>query len=171
MNLISVWEDKYYATDKGCHNYIKYYNEWFEEYQDKEINLLEVGVENGYSVRLWKAYFTKAIIYGMDHLKHYGCEFHGDSTNKEEVDKLLGDLKFDIIIDDGDHHPESQIKTYNNLKNRLNDEGMYVIEDIHGPKYKNYIYEKQVNKIKSLGFEIIDTEGEFNCSYLGIIRT
>jgi len=170
MNLISVWKDKYYATDKGFHNYIKYYNEWFEEYQDKEINFLEVGVENGYSIRLWKDYFTKATVYGMDMAKHYGCDFHGDSTNKEEVDKLLGDLKFDIIIDDGDHYPDSQVQTYMNLKDRLNEGGIYVIEDIHGPKYNDYIYEKGVDKIKSLGFEIIDTDGKYTVSYLGMIR-
>ncbi len=160
-----------YSTDKGDHNYIKYYSEWFAPYQDKEINLLEVGVENGGSIKLWRDYFTKGTVYGMEKAEVYGGDFKCDSLNKKEVDKALGDLKFDIIIDDGDHHPESQIKTYKNLKNRLNDGGLYVIEDIHGPKYNNYIHERGVNKIKSLGFEIIDTDGIFTISYLGVIRT
>jgi hypothetical protein len=158
-----------YATDKGEHNYIKYYSEWFAKYQDEEINLLEVGVERGFSIYLWKSYFTKGKVYGMD--INDGGNFKCDSTDKKAVDEQLGDLKFDIIIDDGDHNPESQIKTYKNLKNRLNDGGLYIIEDIHGPKYNNYIYEKGVNKIKSLGFEIIDTDGIHTISYLGIIRT
>ena len=133
--------------------------------------MLEVGVLNGHSIQLWKDYFTNAKIYGMEKAEVYGGDFKCDSLNKTEVDKALGDLKFDIIIDDGDHHPESQIKTYKNLKNRLNDGGLYIIEDIHGPKYNNYIYEREVNKIKSLGFEIIDTDGKFTKSYLGVIRT
>jgi hypothetical protein len=169
MNLISVWKDKYYGTDKGDHNYIKYYNEWFEEYQNKEINLLEVGVENGGSIRLWEDYFTNGTIYGMD-IKD-GGNFKCDSTDKKAVDEQLGDLKFDIIIDDGDHNPISQVKTYMNLEDRLNDGGIYIIEDIPGPKYANYIYEKEVDKIKSLGFEVIDTDGKFTLSYLGVIRT
>jgi spermidine synthase len=63
------------------------------------------------------------------------------------------------------------MKTYKNLKNRLNEGGIYIIEDIHGPKYNNYIYEKEVDKIKSLGFEMIDTDGIHTISYLGVIRT
>jgi len=174
----SIYPTVYYprfATDKGEHNYIKYYSEWFAPYQDKEINLLEVGVESGFSIYLWKAYFTKGKVYGMD--VNDGGDFKGDSTNKEVVDKLLGpdgrfgDLRFDIIIDDGDHHPESQMKTYMNLKDRLNDGGLYIIEDLPGPKYGDNIFEKEVDKIKSLGFEVIDTDGIHTLSYLGIIRT
>ena len=163
-----------YSTDKGDHNYIKYYSEWFAPYQDKEINMLEVGVENGNSIKLWRDYFTKGTVYGMD--INDGGEFKCDSTDTEQVDKLLGhgrfgDLRFDIIIDDGDHNPISQAKTYMNLIDRLNDGGIYIIEDIPGPKYANYIYEKEVDKIKSLGFEMIDTDGKFTLSYLGVIRT
>lgn len=166
------WRDFYpYKTDKGEHNYIKYYSEWFAKYQYKEINLLEVGVEGGWSIYLWKSYFTKGKVYGMDINEIFGGDFKCDSTDKKAVDEQLGDLKFDIIIDDGDHHPESQMKTYMNLKNRLNGGGLYIIEDIYGQKYSDNIYEKEVDKIKSLGFEIIDTKGQFNTSYLGVIRT
>lgn len=171
MNLFDTLYSKRYATDKLEHKYIGYYNEWFAPYQDEEINLLEVGVQNGHSIKLWKDYFTNAKIYGMEKAEVYGGDFKCDSTDKEAVDEQLGDLKFDIIIDDGDHHPESQMKTYMNLKDRLNSGGLYIIEDIYGPKYNNNIHEKEVDKIKSLGFEVIDTDGEYTLSYLGVLRT
>ncbi len=171
MNLFDTLYSKRYATDKLEHKYIGYYNEWFAPYQDEEINLLEVGVLNGHSIKLWKDYFTNAKIYGMEKAEVYGGNFKCDSTDKEAVDEQLGDLKFDIIIDDGDHHPESQMKTYMNLKDRLNSGGLYIIEDIYGPKYNNNIHEKEVDKIKSLGFEVIDTDGEYTLSYLGVLRT
>ena len=171
MNLFDTLYSKRYATDKLEHKYIGYYNEWFAPYQDEEINLLEVGVQNGHSIKLWKDYFTNAKIYGMEKAEVYGGDFKCDSTDKEAVDEQLADRYFDIIIDDGDHHPESQMKTYMNLKDRLNGGGLYIIEDIAGPKYNNYKYEKEVDKIKSLGFEIIDTNGAFTISYLGVLRT
>ncbi len=166
MNLFDTLYSKRYATDKLEHKYIGYYNEWFAPYQDEEINLLEVGVLNGHSIKLWKDYFTNAKIYGMEKAEVYGGNFKCDSTDKEAVDEQLGDLKFDIIIDDGDHHPESQMKTYMNLKDRLNEGGIYIIEDIAGPKYGDNVYEKEVDKIKSLGFEVIDTDGIHTISYI-----
>lgn len=159
-----------YWTDKGEHNYIKYYSEWFEKYKDEDINMLEVGVENGASLKLWRDYFTNGTIYGMD-IKD-GGNFKCDSTTWGKILRQgVFRLKFDIIIDDGDHNPISQMKTYMNLKDRLNEGGIYIIEDIAGPKYGDNVYEKEVDKIKSLGFEMIDTDGKFTLSYLGVIRT
>ena len=37
---------------------------------------------------------------------------------------------FHIIIDDGDHKPESQLKTFNNFVDKLHPNGVYIIEDI-----------------------------------------
>ena len=56
------------------------------------------------------------------------------------------------------------------MKDQLNSGGLYIIEDIAGPKYNNYIYEKGVDKIKSLGFELIDTDGKHSISYLGVLK-
>ncbi len=42
--------------------------------------------------------------------------------------------KFDIILDDGDHRPESQYRNFKILFNQMNDNGIYIIEDILNPK-------------------------------------
>ena len=169
MTLVELFENKIYSTDKQDHNYLQYYDEWFKQYKDKKISLLEIGLENGHSIKLWKDYFTKASIYGMD--INDGGYFKGDSTDTNQLLRQgLLRLKFDIIIDDGDHHPTSQAKTYMNMKDQLNSGGLYIIEDIAGPKYNNYIYEKGVDKIKSLGFELIDTDGKHSISYLGVLK-
>jgi hypothetical protein len=173
MTLVELFENNrygWYGTDKGEHNYLRYYDGWFKKYKDEEINLLEVGVLNGHSIQLWKDYFTNAKIYGMEKAEVYGGDFKCDSLNKTEVDKALGDLKFDIIIDDGDHHPDSQLKTYRNLKEYLNKGGLYIIEDIYGPKHKNNRYKDKVDRFRSLGFNIVDTKGIFSISYLGVLR-
>ncbi len=63
-----------------------------------------------------------------DRIKTYKC----DSTNKQECDKVLQNLKFDIIIDDGLHTGIGQLSTLKNNFERLNDGGYYFIEDCGG---------------------------------------
>ncbi len=99
-------------------------------------------MNEGGSLLLWKDYFTDGTIYGMDNhpditlveaiYRHRLNRniFRSDSRRKKEVDKELGDLKFDIIIDDGDHRLGAQLKTYMNLKHRLKENGIYIIEDV-----------------------------------------
>ena len=53
-----------------------------------------------------------------------------DSTKREEMDQRLGNLMFDIIIDDGCHFDGYQILTLQNLWHRLKPGGTYVVEDL-----------------------------------------
>ena len=56
------------GTDKASfgHNYVEKYEKYFSEYRDKDIKLFEIGIDKGYSVQLWKEYFTQAKIYAID---------------------------------------------------------------------------------------------------------
>ena len=53
-----------------------------------------------------------------------------DSGNKAQLDAVLGDRMFDVIIDDGLHYDETQVQTMKNLWHRVRPGGYYVIEDI-----------------------------------------
>ena len=55
-----------YNTDKVQHGYLRIYDPIFSDYVDKEINLLEIGVFKGGSLFLWKDYFPKGQIFGID---------------------------------------------------------------------------------------------------------
>jgi len=39
-------------------------------------------------------------------------------------------LTFDIIIDDGSHQLDHQLKSFNLLKHKMNKDGIYIIEDV-----------------------------------------
>lgn len=52
-----------------------------------------------------------------------------DATKPEFLD-VIGDTKFDIIIDDGSHILQDQVKTFNLMKPLMNPGGIYVIEDV-----------------------------------------
>ena len=128
------------ANDKGtAHSYIEAYDELLYPYVDKNINLLEIGIQEGHSLTMWQKYLTpQSKITGIDvQLKCYVHErenievFIGDATDKEVVDRFFSSKKFDVIIDDGSHRIDHQLKSFSLLfENYLNDGGVYIIEDI-----------------------------------------
>ena len=151
MKLIDILSKKKYLTDKHTvHRYIQeFYEEEFLKYKDKKIRLLEIGVLEGESLKLWSDYFTNGEIVGIDifirvgynkvekNISGYNIPLNiVDSFNdegKEARDLFISDNKdlgFDIIIDDGLHSAEAQFKTFNNFKPLVNKNGLYVIEDI-----------------------------------------
>lgn len=136
---------KNYNTDKGIHhNYIPVYENMFCTNQSDTLNILEIGIFNGGSLKMWNDYFVNSKIYGIDNFSH------GIYKNKTEKITLINELtsysdritvfesdsktfnlnlNFDIIIDDGDHSTDSIIKTFINLYKNLNISGYYIIED------------------------------------------
>ena len=56
-----------------------------------------------------------------------------DSQDADLANRALGDIKFDIIVDDGNHDDWPQYRTFKSLAPRhLSARGVYVIEDIYG---------------------------------------
>ena len=129
------------AGDKGtAHSYIKTYDSLFSKYQSKDINILEIGIQYGHSLSLWKEYFSSnSKIYGLDiqeKCKNFERDnifvFIGDATNEKLVNDFFKNVKFDIIIDDGSHNIEDQLVSFKLLFDKyLNEGGTYIIEDIN----------------------------------------
>jgi cephalosporin hydroxylase len=121
-------------SDKGTiHSYIDYYEELFKELQNKNLSLLEIGIYKGESLRMWSEYFAYANIIGVD-IREYlplsldRCTIiYGDATKIETFSKIDN---LDIIIDDGEHTVEQQLRTFEILFPKLNAGGLYIIEDI-----------------------------------------
>lgn len=120
--------------DKGTiHSYIDYYAEVFIPYRDTECTILEIGVEEGHSMRMWRKYFSKAQIVGvdtmyMDPILSPGCTLiQGDATVAETFAKVSN---IDVVIDDGSHSIGHQLRSFNILWPKLNAGGIYIIEDV-----------------------------------------
>lgn len=149
MTLQEIWNAfPECQCDKGdVHTYLPVYEELVAPYRGRpSLHVLEIGVFKGQSIRMWERYFgPEAMVYGID------CELQPvggmadlrpmiaegthhllilDANNKSELDARLGDLKFDIIIEDASHALEHQLGIYANLRDRLTPDGLYVIEDI-----------------------------------------
>ena len=135
---------KKYDTDKSKeHQYTKIYNKYFFKKKNQEIKLFEIGIgypedpqKGGGSLQMWRDYFPKGIIYGIDiviknlDLGERVKIYQGSQDNHQDLNKVVNDAgKFDIIIDDGSHFNNHQIKTFEHLFKFLNFGGYYVIED------------------------------------------
>lgn len=133
-----------FGTDKwGMHWYTQHYHRYFKSLRNKRLNVLEIGV-GGYdlsdsgaeSLRMWKAYFRKSRIVGIDlydksQLREHRIDIRQcDQTDSEALSKLSSEYGgFDIIIDDGSHLNEHVVKTFQLLFPALRTGGIYVVED------------------------------------------
>jgi hypothetical protein len=132
-----------YGCDKvSRHSYHEVYPSIFEKYQSNELNLFEIGVDQGKSLKVWKEFYPNCNVYGLDIQSEIINDdvtiFRGDQSNLNDLSNVVNQIpKCDIIIDDGSHVAEHQLKTFYYLfENLLNDGGTYVIEDVECSYWK-----------------------------------
>jgi hypothetical protein len=134
----------YFGTDKwGSHWYAAHYQTHFAALRRKRLRLLEIGVggeedpqSGGASLRMWKAYFPNARIYGLDiadkspHDESRIKTFQGSQDDEGFLRQLSHHAgPFDIVIDDGSHINAHVIGSFGTLFPLLSEHGIYVVED------------------------------------------
>ena len=63
---------KKHKTDKIYHHgYQRFYEDVLTKYRNKPIHFLEIGMDTGSSLHLWKDYFKKAKIFGLEIKEEY----------------------------------------------------------------------------------------------------
>lgn len=158
MDLAELFN--HYGSDKDRNGYSQLYHTLFNKMKEQHLVILEIGIgtmipgahssmvgyglagyKPGGSLRAWRDYFVNGRIIGADiqpdtqfsdepRIETYIC----NSTERKDVDEFmakLGNIKFDIIIDDGSHYDENQYLTLGNFYEFLKDDGIYIIEDIY----------------------------------------
>lgn len=135
----------YYGTDKTNEwhtfkggNYLDVYEKYFASMRKQKFNLLEIGVRDGQSVKMWQEYFPKAMIHGLDidpkcqeyESKNISITI-GSQDDKMLIDSLCENTgKFKIIIDDGSHVNELTLASFFILFEKLESGGIYIVEDL-----------------------------------------
>ena len=111
----------------------------------------------GDSLRLWRDYFSNALIFGADIDDKILFEeeriktFKVDQASVESIRKmwkLIDENDFDIIIDDGCHRFDETINFFENSIEMLNINCKYIIEDIllsQMIKFLEYFKKKDLN--------------------------
>ena len=150
-------------TDKGPtgpyyikHNYTEIYGDLLRYYKDRKNNVLEIGIRQGGSLKMWKDFFHHSIIHGIDvdtstiETDLSDCVImKGDAYSEETIERYFKNKRFDVIIDDGSHTVPDQVKCLNLYSKLLTNDGILIIEDISSIKDAKTIiknFQGRVNK-------------------------
>lgn len=132
-------------TDKNTvHSYLPLYQKLFIGKKTTAKKVLEVGINNGGSIKLWSDFFTNAVVYGLDSMNI--TDVWGEIKDKENIKLLTSvdayneeyfnstfsnvDIKFDVLLDDGLRTLENMrqfIKLYSQI---MSDDGILIVEDV-----------------------------------------
>lgn len=142
-----------YCTDKYQLGYYDhFYEKEFKSYVKFPINILEIGIRGGGSIKIWKEYFhPDSKVYGgeidsFEPIANCIC-YQADMYTQDSLD-LFEDSYFDIVIDDGPHTYESFELVITKYYSKLKDSGILVVEDIT----KNEWVSPLLDLSKSLGY-------------------
>ena len=132
-------------TDKNtAHSYLSLYQQLLVGKKATAKNVLEIGIYNGGSIKLWSDFFTNATIYGLD-IMNIANVWDG-IKNKDKIilytstdaynesffisNFLDKNIKFDFMLDDGPHTLESMKKFIQLYSQIMTDDGILIIEDV-----------------------------------------
>jgi hypothetical protein len=135
-------------TDKGV-DFTSVYHSLLSHVREAPLRLLEIGLYNGGSLRMWREYLPNATLHGMDVDRRtlaYELEIPGTKVRLVDqadaralrafVDELGG--SYDVIVDDGGHTMEQQIVSFEVLFPHVVSGGIYVIEDLGTSYFVEY---------------------------------
>jgi cephalosporin hydroxylase len=162
-------------SDKDTvHSYIELYDKLLDRLKDTALNVIEIGISKGGSIKMWKDYFTRANVYGIDltdykkldpkngiddvAIKYINNElmkedrinlFIGQSGyDKNFIDKKFKDIKFDFVIDDGPHTLQSMKDCINLYLPLLSENGILIIEDVQNILWFNELEKETPEEYK-----------------------
>lgn len=147
VEIEAKYEDCRTDKSRTTHNYLQFYERIFSPYRQSATSILEIGVYEGGSHRLWAKYFKNAKIFGIDNSKKcrsqnfpesvkFALIDQTDTRSLEAFSKEHG--PFDIVIDDGSHYCAHQILSFNTLWPFIKEGGLYIVEDVltsYNPRY------------------------------------
>jgi len=139
-----------YASDKGTRSpndgsyhgprlhFTPIYSEYMVSKRMEKLNILEIGVGSGPSLKIFYDYFPNSTIHAIDvvdqsrhnneRVKTHIC----DQSNKVQLTNLMKEIgEVDIIIDDGSHVISHQQISLGVLFPYLKSGGQYWVEDLH----------------------------------------
>lgn len=157
-------------TDRGgWRGYDRVYSKYLKQFEGCKFKMLEIGIYDGYGLLAWRRYFPSAELHGLDiihhpaHLQRWDDivreypqvssvrRHYFDSTNSDHWLEFYG-KQFDVIIDDGGHHPITQLNTLKNAWQFIKPGGLYFIEDV-GHRYGKDVLDELSHKIDEISKE------------------
>lgn len=141
-----------YAGNDGVrvhkwHHYLPLYDRYFARYRGTAVKFLEIGVNNGGSLQMWRRYLgPDAVLCGIDinpdcaqYDGHSGMVRIGSQDDPDFLAKVVTEMGgVDVVLDDGSHrmaHIDTSLRV---LFPMLSQGGTYMIEDLHTAYYPRF---------------------------------
>jgi Tetratricopeptide repeat len=137
LDLIGTLE----GTNKGStgQGYLNSYEDLLRPLRHENFTLLEIGVFDGASLRMWKNYFPNASIVGIDVnpqcVKYSEDRISveiGSQDDPELLDRVMRRHRPSVVLDDGSHFAHHILTSFERIFPSLEDGGLYIIEDTEG---------------------------------------
>jgi hypothetical protein len=137
-----------HGTDRAVlhHDFLRFYERFFKEFRDSDAAILEIGVAQGASVRMWADYFHRGTIIGLDidpmtkRLEHgriiIKIADQSDAPALADIGREYGPSG--LVLDDGSHIWSDQITTLRALLPFVKPGGYNVLEDLD-TSYGRYV--------------------------------
>lgn len=128
-----------FETTENVHK-LRHYFPIYQSVLTRTERMLEIGVDRGGSLRMWREYLPDATIVGLDispKVAQYDDpqnDIHvrvGDQTDTSFLSSVLEEFgPFDTVLDDGGHTNKQMIASFQYLFPRLKPGGVYIVEDV-----------------------------------------
>lgn len=135
-------------TDKGT-QYTQVYDRWLGHAREQRMRMLEIGLYNGGSFRMWRDYLPNTVLHGID-IDARTLAYQDEVANSEvrlvdqgdpaALEAFVAELggNYDFILDDGGHTMLQQIVSFEVLWPQIMPGGIYAIEDLGTSYYLDY---------------------------------
>lgn len=120
-------------TDKPhLSQFTLYYPRFLDSLRSQSFDMLEIGVAEAGSLRMWERYFPNATVYGADPEPYPGEAriFRVDQSDPSTVEDVARARRWQLVIDDASHKPAHQLRTFTTMFTMLPPNAIYIIEDI-----------------------------------------
>ncbi len=135
------------GTDKlTSHDYLPFYTRHLYALRDRPLRIIEFGVQEGASLKLWRAMFPNARLVGVDVSE--ACAKLADERTAivigNQADCAVIDDAFavhggaDLVIDDAGHYSREQVACFEHAFPKLAAGGIYVVEDLMTSYWSEY---------------------------------
>jgi len=147
---MSLWSDFLTNKERVIHKWTHYfpvYERHLEQFRNRSVTLLEIGVSTGGSLQMWKRFLGPyAQIVGIDIVpKCKEVEEEqiavriGDQSDPAFLAKVIAEFgPLDAVIDDGSHFMSHIGKSFDCLYPHLTRAGIYIVEDLHTAYWADY---------------------------------
>lgn len=152
-------------SNKLRNKYEPFYERVLGHLRNQPITIVEIGIFEGGSLRMWRDYFPNAQVYGFDVRASYLftedriTTMLVDQSDRAQLEAAMREIgPADVILDDGSHRVIDQQISLGYLFQHVKPGGYYIVEDVQSSYfYDGYAKAEAHARIKGIAIDLYNT--------------